>query len=406
MIYDILVVGGGASGMMAAITASNSGKNIGIIERNSQFGKKILVTGNGRCNYSNTNQSMDNYYTSDKEFTKSILECFSQKEVTNFFENNGLLTHERDGYLYPMSKQATAIRELLVQLCNEDNITPVFNTKCIDILKNGDVFEVICQNTDSEQKVTFKSRKVILSTGGRTYSKTGSDGSGYSILKKKNVNLSNTLPALVPLYCNDKFFKELKGVRCEGTINLLVDGEQIVSDTGEIQLTDYGVSGIPVFQVSRVASVALNKKKKVEVELDFLPGISKKYFLQLLYSNDFTIEKKLVGLLNNKLVTVILKLSGIKSDLYISEIKKNQIDRLFNNLKALKSEVVKTGDFEQAQVTAGGALLSEVSEGLELKKINGLFITGELLDVDGVCGGYNLQWAWSTGKVAGEAASR
>ncbi len=396
MLYDVTIIGAGASGMMSGIIASGNGKKVIIIEHREQPGKKILATGNGRCNYSNINQLADNYHCKNKDFVEDVLNQFSQKEMTKFLNENGMLTKEKNGYLYPRSNQAASIRDFLVSLLEKNGVRIMLNTECSDIKKDDDIFNVVCSGN------IIKSRSVIVSTGGMTYKKTGSDGSGYKLLEKMGHTIIPPLPALTALYCKEKIFKELKGIRLDGKIELYVDDTKVSEDTGEIQLTDYGVSGIPVFQVSRFAAISLYQKRKVTASVDFLPEIDKKKLNELLYGNDLNIRQKLYGMVNKKLADVILKHTGIDGNMSIYDVKNKQLKILTDTLKNLHITVYATGDYEHAQVVTGGVDINEIhSNTMESKKIKNLYLTGEVMDVDGLCGGYNLQWAWSTGYIAG-----
>lgn len=396
MLYDVTVIGAGASGMMAGIIASQNGKKVIIVEHREQPGKKILATGNGRCNYSNKNQGLENYHCKNMKFVESVLNEFSQKDMTEFLEKNGMLTKEKNGYLYPRSNQAVSLRDLLVTLLKNNSVELMYDTECMDINKNGEIFNIKCPDK------IIKSRSVIVSTGGMTYKKTGSDGSGYKILEKLGHSINKPLPALTALYCKEKIFKELKGIRVDAKVELYIEDKSVAKDTGELQLTDYGVSGIPAFQVSRFAAIALHKNRKVTVGVDFLPEIDRKTLNELLYGNELNIRQKLYGLINQKLADVILKHTGISGDLSVYDIKKRQMDKLTDTLKEFSVTVKATGDYEHAQVVTGGVDVNDINSlTMESKIINNLYITGEVIDVDGLCGGYNLQWAWSTGYIAG-----
>lgn len=388
MVHEVVVAGGGASGMMAAVTAAGRGKKVTIIEHMDRLGKKILMTGNGKCNYSNTNQDIGCYRTCDKTFVKNVINNFPQEDTTAFFRENGILTKDRSGYLYPNSGQASVISEMLIRKCENLGVNILYNMECTSIRKDKDCFIIECTNKGNGKKTKIRAAAAIISTGGMAYSKTGSDGSGYGILQSLGHRIVKPLPALTSLYCSQKFFKSLKGVRCDGKVSLYADNRLMAEDRGEIQLTDYGISGIPVFQVSRYASIALDKKRKVTASIDFLPDMEEQGIRQMLKrNNSFTLEQKLNGMVNKKLSYVLLKYHP---------------DNIVKNLKSMTVNVVNTGNFEQSQVCTGGVAVNEIeSATMESKLVKNLFITGEVIDVDGICGGYNLQWAWSTGFTAG-----
>lgn len=403
---DVIVIGGGASGLMAAITAAENGKKVTIIEHMDKVGKKILMTGNGKCNYSNTNQKSEFYRCSNKEFVNVILNEFSQKDTTAFFLNNGIVTKNRNGYLYPNSGQASVVSEVLQSACKELGVVIKCSTECVSIKKDSNGLIINCIDKTDNKKSTIFCEKVILSTGGKTYLKSGSDGSGYRILKELGHKINKPLPALTSLKCSEKFCKELKGVRCDGTVYLYENNELAAKDTGEIQLTDYGISGIPVFQVSRYASIALSRHKEVNAVLDLMPLYSHDELTRIINSinNNICIHQVLDGMLNKKITKVIMKICYLEENKRVSQLSDKEINRLINTIKKLNLHVTSTGDYEQAQVCTGGLDISQVDPyTLESKVVKGLYITGELLDVDGICGGYNLQWAWSTGYAAGKS---
>lgn len=403
MINDVVIIGGGASGMMAAIIAAAKNKNVTIIEHCDKPGKKILMTGNGKCNYSNTNQSKDCYRCDDTNFLNTVLSSFSQKDVTDFFRKNGIATKNRNGYLYPRSGQATVINEFLQSKCEQLHVKIICGLDCKSVKKSDTYFTIKCKYISSSEKCTITARSVIISTGGKSYPKSGSDGSGFQILAGLGHKIIKPLPALTSLYCKEKFFKSLKGVRCDAKISLYVDNKFIAADTGELQLTDYGVSGIPVFQVSRYASKALDNHKNVFAYIDYIPEYDREEIYNILNQNNkMNIEQKLCGLVNKKIAHVILKNAGISEKLYNSDILKKVIENIILQLKSTQITIVATGDFEHAQICCGGVSTDEIDAAtMQSKLVPNLYVTGEIIDVDGICGGYNLQWAWSTGYIAG-----
>ena len=266
-------------------------------------------------------------------------------------------------------------------------------------------FQIICKNA------SYLADAVILATGAKAAPKLGSGGSGYTLAKKLGHSIVPVVPALVQLRCKETFFKALAGVRLQGTVHLIVNGTEVCSDTGEIQLTDYGISGIPVFQVSRFASRAIYEKKKVEAVLDFMPDFSEEAFQAFLQARiavrpEKKMEDFFTGLLNKKVSQVILKIANIRTNQKAGTLEKDEITRIVKTVKAFRTEVTGTNSFEQAQICAGGVNTKEINpETMESLLIKNLFFAGELMDVDGICGGYNLQWAWSSGYLAGKGAA-
>lgn len=406
---DVIVIGGGASGLMSAIFAARAGADVIILDHHSVSGKKILSTGNGKCNYTNQMQGSSCYRCSDPAFVMHALEKFSAEDTVTFFRELGVLSKTKNGYYYPRNGQASTIRDALlmeaerlhIRICNEISIR--------NIKKNDSRFIIQTKNG------SYSAVHCILATGGKAAPKTGSDGSGYIYAMQLGHTVSDPLPALVPLLSNERWLKDTVGVRCDASVTLLVDGKETVSDLGELQMTDYGLSGIPVFQISRYASVALAQKSKVQVNIDFLPEISGPELKNML----FDISKHqggrkswyyiLSGLCNSKIAAMICNKLKLPKDpvLKLSDkVLKKQLGQIVRQLKQTSVVIIGTKRFEQAQVTCGGIPVSEIQEDMQSKLVSGLYFAGELIDVDGICGGYNLQWAWTSGFIAGTNASK
>lgn len=402
----IAIIGGGASGMMAAISASGTGAKVLLLEQNDRLGKKILVTGNGRCNYTNTYQDASCYRSDQEEFPQTVLHQFPVEQIIRFFRELGIYPKDRNGYLYPYSDQASAVREVLEQEVLHLGIDVHTGVTCSGIQKQQDKF--LLQTSQGK----FPVDRVILCNGSKAAPSTGSDGSGYLLAKQMGHTIRPVLPALCALHCAGKQFRSLAGVRAQGSVSLYVDGEMVSSDTGELQLTAYGISGIPVFQVSRFAAKALYEKKEVVAMLDFLPEYSVEELKKALKERakrhpEKTAEQFLVGLFHEKLVTVWLKFAKIKKDTCCGDFSDSDIQRLTWMIKEFKAPVVKTNTFEQAQICCGGVDTTQINpDTMESLLVSGLYFAGELVDVDGICGGYNLSWAWASGFVAGRAAGQ
>ena len=395
---NIVIVGAGASGITAAIHASyNKNNNITLIERNNVLGKKILATGNGKCNYYNSDQNLSHYHSNNNELIKEIISNKNLKQVEDFFNYLGIIPKIKNGYYYPFSNQATTIRNALVNELNKPNIKILDNEKVTSIKKEKNKFIIKTENKSLEAD------KVIISTGSKASPKTGSDGMGYDFLKEFNHTIIKTLPALVQLKANASFLKEWSGIRTDIKASLYIDNEFIKSEEGEIQLTNYGISGICIFNLSRFVSRALNDNKQVKIKLNFLPIISNiEETLTNLNKSNKTIKNLLDGILNSKLVDIIIKISSINPNKKYNELSQKELSNLINNLTNLSLDIIGTNSFDECQVTTGGIPLTEINlSTMESKKEKGLYITGELLDVDGDCGGYNLTFAWITGILAG-----
>ena len=403
----LIVIGGGASGMMAAISAAKLGAEVTILEHKDKLGKKILSTGNGKCNFTNEDQNISHYHARELEFVQTVLRQFDYNKTLDFFMNLGIIPKKKNGYYYPNSNQASSILDVLLLEINRLGIKVITDCeiKTIDERKGFVIYTNVGR---------FNADRIIISTGSKAASHTGSDGSGYDIAKEYGHRIRPVLPALVQLQCRGKFFKKLAGVRSDAKISLYVDGNMTASDTGELQLTDYGISGIPVFQISRFASIALYEKKSTEVLIDFLPDMDetevKGYLISRLMNKDIqdiNLEDALIGMLNKKLIYVIIKEAGLDPVGKNSDITLDDIDALIRNIKAFKVLISASNSFDKAQVCTGGVDCGDIdAESLESKIVPGLYFAGELLDVDGDCGGYNLQWAWSSGYVAGIHAAK
>lgn len=387
--------------MIAAIIATRQGKKVRIIDHKDKLGKKILATGNGKCNF--TNMYVDNtcFRGEDIDYIMDIYSQFNNEKAIEFFKELGIYPKIKNGYVYPNSGQASSILEVLTTELNYLGVKIEYETVVEKIKKTDDQFTIITN------KGNYTATSLIIATGSKASPKTGSDGSGYKLAKDLGHSINPILPALVQLKSDAKFLKEVAGVRCDGVVKLMHERECIASDKGELMLTDYGISGIPVFQVSRYASVLLNQGKKVTARLDFLPNMEFKECKEYLKERanlypDKTVLDNLVGLLNKKLLISLFKLAKISPDTKSYELNDKQILKLTDTFKSLSINITATNSFDNAQIACGGVKLSELKKHtLESKKQKGLFFAGEILDVDGICGGYNLQWAWSSGYVCG-----
>jgi len=405
MYFDCIVIGGGASGMMAAITAAKNGLNTGILEHSDRVGKKILQTGNGKCNITNIALEKDCYLCDDKDFVMDIIDLFNVSDTIDFFQSLGIYPKSKNGYIYPNSEQASSVLDVLRLEIEHQKVSINTDIDIINIGKTDDMFKI---NTTKGQ---FTCKKLIIATGSNAAPKSGSDGSGYKLAKALGHSIIKPLPALVQLKSDLTFCKMMSGVRSEGKVQLMVDDELVASDTGEVQYTDYGISGIPVFQISRFAVIAVDSKRKTEVVIDMLPLINESDLLDMLKNrivNDGykTMEQFLIGMLNKKLAGAVLKRVNIN----LNDIASNKVDSLEKIVAMIKAFVVPINgfnSFENAQVCSGGVKTSEIdSKTMQSKIVNSLYFAGEVVDVDGICGGYNLQWAWSSGYVAGMQASK
>ena len=401
----VAVIGGGASGMMAAVTAASEGARVILLEHKDRIGKKILSTGNGRCNFTNIHQEPICYHSEDPLFPWEVVERFNAQAVISFFFQLGVYSKNRNGYIYPNSDQASAVLDAFRMELDRLKVEIRTGVECREIRPGKKGFTVL---TDQEP---VRADRVILCAGSKAAPTTGSDGSGYDLAKKLGHRILPVLPALTALKCEEKFFKSIAGVRANGSVSIWSGGECIAKDTGEIQLTDYGISGIPVFQVSRYASKVLYEKKETDAVLDFMPDFTKTQTDAFLRARaktrpDKSAEMFLIGLFHKKLCDLWIRLSEIPRQRKAGELTEDEIARLTNLIKEFRVRVRETNPYDKAQVCCGGVDTREVDpETLESVYVPGVYFAGEILDVDGMCGGYNLTFAWASGYVAGKAAS-
>ena len=401
----VAVIGGGASGMMAAVTAASEGARVILLEHKDRIGKKILSTGNGRCNFTNIHQEPICYHSEDPLFPWEVVERFNAQAVISFFLQLGVYSKNRNGYIYPNSDQASAVLDAFRMELDRLKVEIRTGVECREIRPGKKGFTVL---TDQGP---VRADRVILCAGSKAAPTTGSDGSGYDLAKKLGHRILPVLPALTALKCEEKFFKSIAGVRANGSVSIWSGGECIAKDTGEIQLTDYGISGIPVFQVSRYASKLLYEKKEMDAVLDFMPDFTKEQTNAFLRARaktrpDKSAEMFLVGLFHKKLCDLWIRLSEIPRQRKAGELTEDEIARLTDLIKEFRVRVRETNPYDKAQVCCGGVDTREVNpETLESVYVPGVYFAGEILDVDGMCGGYNLTFAWASGYVAGKAAS-
>ena len=402
--YDVIIIGAGASGLMAAAAAASKGARVALLEHKDDIGKKILATGNGRCNFTNTDMSVNKFHGS-KALIKNGLSQFNYADTIRFFKELGIPAYDNAGYIYPNSRQAASVvaafrmelMRLHVDVKTGINITDI---------KPADDRTGYCIQTD---KGSFKSKRLIIACGLTASPKLGSDGSLFRQIEALGHHIQKPLPALCGFSCDGLNFKKITGVRCDATVASVIDGQMTEQNTGELQLADYGISGIPVFQISSLMSRALDKGQRVEVIIDFLPAFSDDELNGYIKDRSITttdnrsLNEMLNGLLNNKLLLELVHKSGVSPDKKGRLLTDDDCKSLTRSIKHTAVSVKKPRGAEFAQVCAGGICTKEIDvRTLESKIHPGLYFCGELLDVDGICGGYNLQWAWTSGYIAGE----
>lgn len=405
MIYhDVVVLGGGASGLTAAITAKDFGLDVAIVEGTDRIGKKILTTGNGRCNITNSliGFPFSNFHSSNDGFFIKTLSKFSVEDTKAFFLNLGLPIIELEkGKSYPQSLQASSVVDIL-KISLEEREIPLYNSyKIKSIHKSKGKFVLSTGNEDSP---VIKCKKLIMACGGKSAPKTGSDGSGYTLAKNLGHSIVEPNPAIVQLKLSHNKLKALSGIKFNGYAEVLCDGESIRKDFGEILFTDYGISGPPILQISREASLGCFKGKDVKIVVDMMPEKSLTELEDFLEGHFAVFScreviNSLIGIVNKKMIPILLKEAGI-DNLHkpCYELTWKEKKSLINLMKSWEFKCTGTNGFQAAQVTTGGVNTKEVNpETLQSKIVDNLYFCGELLDVDGDCGGFNLQWAWSSG---------
>lgn len=420
--FDLIIIGGGAAGIMSAISAKrkNSNLSIALLDRTFALGRKILVCGAGRCNITNINLDKsirDHYYGANPEFIESIFKQFGYKDIIDFFNELGVeLYVERKtdiGKLFPTTDQAKTITALLEDELERLGIKVILNTD-VKTIQPGETFKLVAEELDREghpiNKKEFQSKYLILSAGGKTYPALGSNGSGYYLTESLGHKIIQPVPSALPLVSKNPLSHELQGTKMEIEVTSIIEGKEIKTRTDDVMFTQYGLSGPAILNISREVSIHINRQNKgnVKVRLNFFPGKSQSDVRQLLEDRwnkrpTQTLEKSLFGIFPNKIPAALLKVVNINKDSKVGELKAEQKDALVNTLSNSELQISATRSWNEAEFTAGGIDTNEVNIGtLESKKVQNLYFCGEILDVDGDVGGFNLSWAWSSGNVAGK----
>lgn len=394
------IIGAGASGMMAAITAAETPENrVLLFERQARVGKKLLATGNGRCNLTNLDCT-DLHYHGSSAFAAPALAAFTAKDTLDFFQAHGLLTvAEPSGRVYPFTDQANSVVDVLRFALARTNIELHTSAEILSVKYDGGQFML---KTAEE---SFCVDKLIVTAGGLAGTKLGGSLSGNNLLRSLGHHSTKLYPSLVQLKTDDTLVKGLKGVRAQATVQIRQRDAVIAQSGGEVQFTEYGLSGPAIFDVSRAVSVAGDGCTAV---LDLLPAFEGDKLLSALCIRiakqpDLTCDDLLTGFLHNRLGRVLLKYVGISGQTAISDLPWAQLSALCEAVHQFCLDVRGTMGMDCAQVTAGGICTEEFDANtLQSKLVPGLYAAGEVLDVDGDCGGYNLQWAWASGRLAGK----
>lgn len=404
----VIVVGGGAAGMMAAISAADSGAEVILIEKNEKLGKKVYITGKGRCNITNESdvENLLKNVRSNPKFLYSAFYTFDSYRMMDFLEGEGLkLKTERGNRVFPESDKSSDVIKTLKKALEKRKVKIVLNTKVLNIeIKDGICHGVIVQSGDKSGSYTAD--KVIVATGGCSYQSTGSTGDGYRFAKDADIKVTKCYPSLVPFNINSDIPKRLQGLSLRNVKVTLSDkGKVLYEELGEMLFTHFGVSGPLVLSASTLASG--KDVSQMELSIDLKPALSKEQLDERIL-RDFSenrnsyFKNSLSRLLPAKMIPVIIELSEIDEKKQVNNITKEERNRLVNLLKGLTFKVESLRGFNEAIITKGGVSVKEINPGtMEAKKVKGLFFAGEVLDLDAVTGGYNLQIAWSTGYLAG-----
>ena len=387
---DVIVIGAGASGIIAALRLSKKA-NVLLLEKNDKSSKKILITGNGRCNYWNSNIDVSKYNTDSKTNLERILT--RKNDTFEFLTNLGIYPTIKDDYYYPHSLSSLSIKEIFDKALKK-SVKVEYNVEVLDVKKDNDKFIVITNNDE------YKCDKLILAMGSKASPKTGSDGKTYEILNNFGLKINPVLPALVGLKTNQKYTKDWNGIRVEGSLKLFIDGEFVKESVGEIQLTDYGISGICVFNLSSIVSKALYENKEVRIKINFF----EENFYEFMNKRnlDLNLEDSLESLFNYKLMHIFFHLSKVNKERYWKDLSESDKRSLANVINEFNIKVEETGSFERAQVCTGGLSLNEINPETMETHVDNLYVIGEALDVDGECGGFNLAFAFITGYIVGD----
>lgn len=396
---DVVIIGGGASGLMSALTAAENGHSVTLLERQARVGRKLLSTGNGRCNLSNTQISPEHYHGTDPDFARFALDSFGFSDTTDYFRSLGLITaSDPEGRVYPFSDHAGSVVDVLRLTADGRGVNTLTGAEVSAVHRKGESFLI------SFGGQMLSAQKLIICCGGLAGKKLGGSTSGYELLESLGHSRTKLRPALVQLTTDTTFVRSLKGIRAQADIMLKKYGSPIAQCSGEVQFTDFGLSGPAIFELSRAASVSPGG---LAACLDLLPGVSRAELSKLLTARRerlprLTAEDLLTGTLHNRLGRTVVRYTGLDLNTPLSSLNSSACEKVAAAVKSFELEVTGTLDFDSAQVSAGGIRTSEFNaETLESRIVPGLYAAGEVLDIDGDCGGYNLQWAWSSGRLAG-----
>ena len=402
----LIVVGAGAAGMAAAITAARRGVEVVVLEQNDRPGKKILASGNGRCNIANRHPDPTRFHSAHPELVKKALRGYDAQRVLAFLGSLGIETEEEEeGKLFPMGRQAASVVKLLTRECQRLGVKLVTGCQVTGIRREGKEFLL------ESSRGSYRCHQLLLTAGSSAAPQLGGSNAGMLFAQSLGHRLIPLRPALVALESDARWPRRAAGVKLPARIGLLASGALVTEREGDLLFTDYGVSGLAVLDLSREASLRLAQWEPCELSIDLMPRRSKERLEKLLGDRidprrDLPLDLWLEGVLHRKLVPLILEISAIRAERE-KQLNRKTIRQLVYAIKHLRLPIEKTRDFRYAEVAAGGIDLAEIDpEKMESRKIPGLFFAGEILDVDGDRGGFNFHWAWSSGIRAGNAVNR
>ena len=398
---EMIVVGAGAAGLITAITSARAGQSVTLLEQNHKIGKKILVSGNGKCNIDNKYISPNRFHTQNHIFIEEVLEGYGFETVEKFFTSIGLqLIEGKEGKMFPMSLQSSSVVELLEYEAKRVGVQIVCDCAVISIDKEGDTF------TLETIQGTKTCKKLLLASGSPAAPQLGGSNSGYAFATKMGHTLIPRHPSLVQLCSEESWVKGCAGVKVAGVVQLYANGEYITEKKGDLLFTNYGISGLAILDLSREVSIRLASYDYCELNLDLIPELSKEKLTNLLLARVQNVSEKpldlwLQGVINKKLINIILEQSRCKVRVE-DQLNRKEINKLVHTIKNLKLSINDTKGFKSAEVSTGGIDTTEVNpQTMESKLIPNLFFAGEILDVDGDRGGFNFHFAWVTGMKAG-----
>lgn len=402
----ILIVGGGASGIAAALQAAQTDPtaHITILERLDRVGKKILATGNGRCNLGNWGIAPEVYHSRTPNRLAQLLDAMPAEKTVSFFEQLGLLTITDDaGRIYPYARQASMLLDILRYALEQAHISIICGTEVTAITRQKRPFSV--QTADGHE---YPADAVILTTGGKAAPKQGSNGSGYPLAAAFGHSCTPLYPSLVGLRCRSRLLARLKGLRTQAQITLYTDGQRAASDRGELQWNEYGISGIPAMNLSGTLAVC-SPYDCAEVRIDFFPDfdyheLRARLTQRIRHRGEQPLEILLSGTIPKRILSAVCQSLSLPLTQTGFALTRREVDSLLSALKGWTLPVTGTQPWEQAQVTAGGIPLTEIDDTFQSQRQPNLYLAGEILDAAGDCGGFNLHWAWCSGMIAGQAA--